>query len=934
MGNVITSSKTSNNLHTSNPITGMSDKIIKQQLFNLNDYKNISEYFYSILKKINKTYFMQANNIIQIKEFSDDDRHNIIKMIKTINAVTFISSIHQKIISKTYLEIYHLFFTTDLEILETIYIFLKKILETIHNKPDIITKNIKFLFNNLILENLFSNHSPYTNFFDNISRIDLKKRIILKTNSNLYLLNENKEIDIHFVLSKNIKTYSNSMENIQKLPLITRFFFYCKDKEIKLLSDFNLTLLHISLLFNNNRFIDLNTYKNTEVLKEYFQKLANCAHEAVFIIIADALKNNKENIMLNDYNMMKKYLCDHNFYCFNDKKYKLMCLLISSGFANLLYYCILAFTDVDNGKFFNFLSDFQKLFVHNIEILIFIHDYLNLTNQAYQSLIYHSGCIKNISKFKNSVRKILIPNTSDSDFNKMCIAGARKMINDYYKSGFDELYIESFDKTIVLKDFYTLLLLLIETLIYNPVKKLNTEILPKTENLLSHLRGILLHNNKYIKKLEILIWIIKRYIKKGNNINKKNIYVLELNEMDEEIKKIIKYQFEGLKKYENELLSIHIFKKETHAYLIRMIYDLFFPHTIISLLIVVKRENIFNEMRNYYIDWNKNKYPCVNFKLKIKFKNEDGEYGIGLLKIWGTLLGHEFLNIKTRMFEMVDPITRTYSPFVCLNPSESRLKNFEFLGWFIAVSLNMSLLVNFKFPNYIYRMILGSSELMNKEERMDIVKLLHVKEKHFKETGEIEYYITILDEKDEFVDFDISFSSNNKENDVVKFEKFSNDIYRYFMSIGIKEQINSLKKGFDRFIDPKYRPKDEYEFHDLICGDDEICVENWKNNTTYENFNEITVGFFWSYVASLSAQEKTFLLYLITGSESLPTGGFQNLKPTFNIHLSPASYQFDLPKVFTCSNTIILINVTSQDEMNTKMNSFIEVCKISGITLY
>lgn len=101
---------------------------------------------------------------------------------------------------------------------------------------------------------------------------------------------------------------------------------------------------------------------------------------------------------------------------------------------------------------------------------------------------------------------------------------------------------------------------------------------------------------------------------------------------------------------------------------------------------------------------------------------------------------------------------------------------------------------------------------------------------------------------------------------------------------------------------------DEQELELLISGLPEIDLDDWKNNTTYQNYTAVSpqVQWFWRAVRSFDKEERAKLLQFITGTSKVPLNGFKELEgmngfAKFSIHRDFGSTE-RLPSSHTCFN--------------------------------
>lgn len=101
----------------------------------------------------------------------------------------------------------------------------------------------------------------------------------------------------------------------------------------------------------------------------------------------------------------------------------------------------------------------------------------------------------------------------------------------------------------------------------------------------------------------------------------------------------------------------------------------------------------------------------------------------------------------------------------------------------------------------------------------------------------------------------------------------------------------------------------------MISGLPDIDVDDWKNNTEYQNYSAASpqIQWFWRAVRSFDKEERAKLLQFVTGTSKVPLNGFKELEgmngvSRFNIHRDYGSKD-RLPSSHTCFNRKLLETV-------------------------
>ncbi len=106
----------------------------------------------------------------------------------------------------------------------------------------------------------------------------------------------------------------------------------------------------------------------------------------------------------------------------------------------------------------------------------------------------------------------------------------------------------------------------------------------------------------------------------------------------------------------------------------------------------------------------------------------------------------------------------------------------------------------------------------------------------------------------------------------------------------------------------------------LVEGRRDIDVSQWRTFTDLKGIAEgnTTVDCFWEVVAELSETNKTKLLCFAIGTTSLPSGGFVELKPKFQLVISSGNIE-ELPTSHTCFHTLIIPKYPDKEKMKEKI---------------
>ncbi|XP_075974360.1 apoptosis-resistant E3 ubiquitin protein ligase 1 isoform X3 [Anticarsia gemmatalis] len=109
---------------------------------------------------------------------------------------------------------------------------------------------------------------------------------------------------------------------------------------------------------------------------------------------------------------------------------------------------------------------------------------------------------------------------------------------------------------------------------------------------------------------------------------------------------------------------------------------------------------------------------------------------------------------------------------------------------------------------------------------------------------------------------------------------------------------------------------DENELELLVCGTGEVSVADWRAHALVSGSGrewERLLSWFWAALANFSTEERARLLQFTTGCSQLPSGGFQELNPRFQITAAPTFGA--LPTAHTCFNQLCLPDYDSYEQL-------------------
>eukprot|EP00427_Karlodinium_veneficum_P032596 CAMPEP_0169194626 /NCGR_PEP_ID=MMETSP1016-20121227/6794_1 /TAXON_ID=342587 /ORGANISM="Karlodinium micrum, Strain CCMP2283" /LENGTH=969 /DNA_ID=CAMNT_0009271137 /DNA_START=1 /DNA_END=2911 /DNA_ORIENTATION=- len=148
---------------------------------------------------------------------------------------------------------------------------------------------------------------------------------------------------------------------------------------------------------------------------------------------------------------------------------------------------------------------------------------------------------------------------------------------------------------------------------------------------------------------------------------------------------------------------------------------------------------------------------------------------------------------------------------------------------------------------------------------------------------------------------------------------------------GVAKQVACFRRGMLRVIPEELVQRigelmSVKEIELMVCGVDEIDVDDWEKHTNYENGytpQSQPVKWFWEVVRKMSQQQRAALLSFATGSSQVPSGGFRFLQPElFAIQRVAVIDRY--PEAHTCANMVDLPEYKSMEELQQRLYFAVE----------
>jgi atrophin-1 interacting protein 4 len=347
--------------------------------------------------------------------------------------------------------------------------------------------------------------------------------------------------------------------------------------------------------------------------------------------------------------------------------------------------------------------------------------------------------------------------------------------------------------------------------------------------------------------------------------------------------------------------------------------------------IAVSRTSVFEDSYQQIM-----KIPPQDLKrrLFVQFKGEDGlDYG-GVAREWFFMLSREMLNPMYCLFEYA----KNNSYHLQINPASfvnpDHLAYFRFVGRVIAMALFHSKYIDSGFTLPFYKRLLNRPLTLVDLESVDPEFYNSIKYIQETDLNEVEdLYLVFADSyeilgKVQSVDLkpggsDISVVEENKE-------EYIRLVVHGRFTRGIEDQTKSFLEGFNEIVPSQWLQYfDEKEIEVMLCGIQEIDVNDWEANTTYRNYTKTSkqVMWFWQYVREIDHEQRIRLLQFVTGTCRVPMGGFAELLGSNGLQkfcIEKTLKENWLPRSHTCFNRLDLPPYKSLEQLKEKLTTAIE----------
>lgn len=332
-----------------------------------------------------------------------------------------------------------------------------------------------------------------------------------------------------------------------------------------------------------------------------------------------------------------------------------------------------------------------------------------------------------------------------------------------------------------------------------------------------------------------------------------------------------------------------------------------------KLEVKVRRDQVF--LDTYRTLYFKPADQVKKSRLEINFKGEEGVDAGGVTREWYQVLARQMFDPNYALFTPVSSDKSTFHPNRTSWVNPEHLSFFKFVGMIIGKAVNDGFMLDCHFSRAVFKCILGKSVSLKDMESMDLdyyKSLVWMLENDITDII-VETFSVDTDDYGEHKVINLKPDGENIPVTEENKQEYVKLIIEYRLVTSVKNQMDKFLEGFFSII-PKDLIKifDEQELELLVSGMPDIDVDDWKNNTNYENYSGSSkqVQWFWRAVKSFDADERAKLLQFATGTSKVPLSGFKELPgmngvSKFSIHRVYNSTD-RLPTAHTCFNQIDL----------------------------
>uniref|UniRef100_A0A4W6G2Z1 HECT-type E3 ubiquitin transferase n=1 Tax=Lates calcarifer TaxID=8187 RepID=A0A4W6G2Z1_LATCA len=238
-------------------------------------------------------------------------------------------------------------------------------------------------------------------------------------------------------------------------------------------------------------------------------------------------------------------------------------------------------------------------------------------------------------------------------------------------------------------------------------------------------------------------------------------------------------------------------------------------------------------------------------RLYVIFRGEEGlDYG-GLAREWFFLLSHEVLNPMYCLFEYAGKSNYCLqiNPASAINPDH--LSYFCFIGRFIAMALFHGKFIDTGFSLPFYKRMLNKKLILKDLESIDpefYNSLIWIRDNNIEECGLEMYFSVDMEILGKITSHDLKPDGANVLVTEENKEEYISLMAEWRFSRGVEGQTKAFLDGFNEVVPLQWLQYfDEKELEVMLCGMQEVDLQDWQRNTVYRHYtrNSKQIIWFW-----------------------------------------------------------------------------------------
>ena len=300
-----------------------------------------------------------------------------------------------------------------------------------------------------------------------------------------------------------------------------------------------------------------------------------------------------------------------------------------------------------------------------------------------------------------------------------------------------------------------------------------------------------------------------------------------------------------------------------------------------SIQLTLRRDRLFEDSYNQIMA--KIGQEVKYGRLNVRFAGEEGIDAGGVTREWFQSLAEKIFDPNYALFVSSAADKTTYQPNRASFINPDHLQYFKFVGRVIGKAIYDSRLLDAHFTRSFYKHILGIPVDYKDVEALDP-----------------EFYKSLVWMVENPIDnvLDLTFTFETEDYGVKQTvdlkpsgatipvldetkEEYIRLVSEMKLTTAIRGQLDKFLEGFHEVV-----PKElisvfnEQELELLISGLPEIDIDDWKNNTEYQNYTVASpqIQWFWRALRSFNQEERAKLVQFVTGSSKIPLQGFAQLQ--------------------------------------------------------